>query len=183
MTTQTRLLTAEDLWNMPDSGGRNELVDGELLPMSPANSRHGNIIFRISRILDRFASSKKLGEFFAAETGFIVSRSPDSVLAPDVGFVVSSRIPASGLSDKFFDGTPDFALEVLSPRDTPRAVEMKARKFLQAGTQLIWAVNPKARSVTIYRPGPSSRELKEGDTITGEDIFPGFSCTVSDFFA
>ena len=182
MTTITRLLSAEEFSNLPDSGGRNELLNGELLPMSPANPRHGFIAFRIGTILDRFVTPLKLGAFFAAETGFIVSRAPDSILAPDVSFIFTAKIPSDGIPDKFLHTSPDFTVEVLSPNDSAQDVEVKAKKYLDAGTRLIWVVNPKTESVTVYQAGPTTRHLKKTDTITGEDVFPGFSCTVAEFF-
>ena len=129
-----------------------------------------------------FAGPRKLGVFFAAETGFIVARSPDAVLAPDIGFVRVEKIHSAGISDKFFALPPDFAVEVLSPGDSAQTVEVKALKYLDAGTRLVWVVNPRTESVTVYQPGPMTQYLKKTDTITGEDVLPGFSCAVAEFF-
>jgi hypothetical protein len=48
-------------------------------------------------------------------------------------------------------------------------------------------VTPISRTIRVYRPkslaaGRKGSELAMGDTITGEDVIPGFSCPVRDFF-
>lgn len=80
------LITAAQLWEQ-GVVGRWELVRGKLKAMSPAGSRHGDIAAEINAQLRAFAKSRSLGSILAAETGFIVGRDPDSILAPDVAFI------------------------------------------------------------------------------------------------
>jgi len=80
----------------------------------------------------------------------------------------------------------DLAVEVLSPGDSAYEVDQKLAEYLSAGVTLIWVVNPDTRTVRIHRPrnaqpGPISM-LHESDTIDGEEVLPGFSCKVSEFF-
>ncbi|HEX2972346.1 MAG TPA: Uma2 family endonuclease, partial [Tepidisphaeraceae bacterium] len=102
MTTAQRLMTAEDLWNLPDHGGHRELVRGELREMAPAGSQHGAVIINLAAPLAQFVKANHLGIVFAAETGFIIARQPDTVRGPDIAFVAKERIPASGLPRNFF---------------------------------------------------------------------------------
>jgi Uma2 family endonuclease len=180
--TVTQLITAEHLWNLPDSGGHNELVNGELRPMSPANPLHGKVAQRIAHRLSAFVEAHGLGDVFAAETGFIVARDPDTVLAPDVSFLLKSRIPAEGLPERFFPGPPDLAIEVLSPNDRQVEVEQKVLAFLAAGTQAVWIVNPRSKTVTVYAAGPKSTLLTAKDAVTGGALLPGFALAVAEIF-
>ena len=79
-----RLMTAEELCELPDDGCRYELLEGELIPMTPAGARHSAIAVRIARLLDEYAEARDLGVCGTAEPGFILQRSPDVVRAPDV---------------------------------------------------------------------------------------------------
>ena len=99
---KAELKTAVDLYNMPDHGGRNELVQGEVVPMSPASTKHGMIVFRLAFEVGLFTSKNQLGEVYAAETGFTIQQNPDTVRAPDVAFVAQSRIPEEGVPETGF---------------------------------------------------------------------------------
>jgi Uma2 family endonuclease len=182
MTTTHKPMTAEDLWNRPDDGNRSELVRGELRTMAPAGSEHGATIMILAAPLAQHVRSRRLGVVFGAETGFTIAHDPDTVRAPDIAFVSQSRIPSSGIPKKFFPGAPDLAVEVVSPGDTFEEVHDKVADWLAAGTRIVWVVNPKHRTVTVYKPGPQVQVLAEKDQLTGEDVVPGFACGVGEVF-
>jgi Uma2 family endonuclease len=149
MTTTSMITTAEQLFQEAVSLGRCELVRGELLMMSPAGSRHGAVTLRIATLLANHVDAHGLGQVFAAETGFILTRNPDTVRAPDVAFVSRSRLE-TGLPTGYFPGPPDLAVEVLSPDDRPAAVAAKTTDWLAAGTRLVWVVDPATRSLAAH---------------------------------
>ncbi|MEI8194503.1 MAG: Uma2 family endonuclease [Phycisphaerae bacterium] len=182
MTAAVRLLTIEDVWKMPDNGGHIELICGELHPMSPANSLHGKLAMTLGAAIHQFARGNALGVVVSAETGFIITRNPDTLLAPDAAFIRRDRIPADGLSDKFFDGPPDLAVEIMSPHDSWQEVEHKTDLYINAGTRLVWIVNPKAKSVTVYQPGGQIKLLRAPDALSGEDVLPGFTLPIAEIF-
>lgn len=107
---------------------------------------------------------------------------PDQVRKPNVSFVAAARMPASELPHGYTNIAPDLAVEVSSPNDLVRELESKAEQFLAAGVRQVWIVHPETRTVRILRPDGSDTRLHEGDTISGEDVLPGFSCKVDDFF-
>src|SRR4026207_1947402 len=82
-------MTADELLRLPDNGMRHELVAGELHEMPPAEGDHGYVTFEAGFRLRTFlAEHRELGgAFFAAQTGFRLSRNPDSVRAPDIAYV------------------------------------------------------------------------------------------------
>lgn len=181
-TTSPRLLTADDLWRMPAGDQRRELVRGELRMMAPAGGEHGAITMRVGRLLANTVEQRKLGIVCAAETGFILSRDPDLVRAPDVAFVRATKVPRSGPPQSFWPFAPDLAVEVVSPADALEQVEEKVDDYLAAGTSAVWVVNPRRRSVTIHRPGQNPIVLREADTLDGGDVVPGFACQVAEIF-
>lgn len=175
-------MTAEDLWRLPNDHMRHELVRGELITMAPAGAERGMIGMRIGRVLGQFVDEAKLGFVFNADTGFFLSRNPDSVRAPDTAFVVAGRVGPSGLPQKYFDGPPDLAVEVLSPSDTVQEVDEKIAEYLDSGCRLAWVVSPRRKTVTVHRPNEQPLVLRETDTVTGGEVLPGFSCLVRTFF-
>ena len=180
MSTIAQACTAEQLLARPDDGWRYELVDGELRRMSPAGQEHGRVAMNLGARLAQFVREQSLGVVFAAETGFLLRRQPDTVRAPDVAFVSSAR---TSTSDGFFPGAPDLAVEVVSPSDSFVEVEEKVLEWLGAGTQAVLVINPRKRSVSIYRANKDIRRLNEGDTLDLSFVVPGFTVGVKELFA
>ena len=183
MSTITQLLTADDLWRLPDDGMRHELVQGELRTMAPGGSEHGAINMDLAGLLWNFVRKHKLGRIFSADTGFVLASNPDTVRAPDVAFVSAARLAALGMPQKFWPGAPDLAVETISPSDTLQAVEEKVDEWLAAGTALVWIINPKRKRVTVYRAPRSVTILTADDELDGQDVVPGFKCRVADLFS
>ncbi len=108
-------LTADELLQLPSSGWRYELVGGELRKLSPSGARHGRVAAEIVWSLMAQMKRQRTGAIYCLETGFRISRQPDTVRAPDAAFVRSERVTDSA---GFFEGPPDAAFEVVSPGDT-----------------------------------------------------------------
>lgn len=183
MNTAAQLLTADDLWNMPDHGGHHELVRGELRPMSPAGYGHGRVTMRLAARLEMFVEEHSLGDVLGSETGFVISRNPDTVLAPDIAFVRQERVSASDEVMEFWPGTPDLAVETISRWDRIFEVDEKVEQWLGAGTKLVWVVDPKKKTIAVHRIGRDARILTTNDMLDGEDVVPGFHIPVSVVFS
>ena len=77
---------------------------------------------------------------------------------------------------------PDLAVEVVSPTDKPYDVTEKALAYLKAGTRLVWVIEPVAKTVMVYRSETDFTVLTSEDTLTGEDVVEGFTCSVAQLF-
>jgi Uma2 family endonuclease len=179
--TATQPITAQELSQLPP-GSRYALVRGELRTMPPAGGEHGGIAMHVGASLYQAVTTQNLGHVFAAETGFLLATNPDTVLAPDAAFVRSERLPQLADVAGFIPGAPDLAVEVISPSDTYNEVEEKVALWLQHGTRMVVTVNPRRRRVTVYRPDRPVRFLSEQDTLSGDDVVPGWSIPVRDLF-
>ena len=167
------VLTAEEYFQL-NPEGRTELIQGEVMPMSPSGNIHGRLASRLDRYVGAFIEEHGLGETYTADAGFILSRNPDTVRAPDVAFLSRERIPAEGLPEGFFPGPPDLAIEVVSPGDRWSEIEDKLREYLEAGTREVWIVDPKHRTVQVCTPPLERRTLQGADVLT-TPLLPGVS--------
>ena len=183
MGIATRTMTADELFMLPHDDSRYELVKGELVKMSPTGGKHGILTSRINSALAQYVEANASGETFGAETGFVLTTNPDTVRAPDAAFVSRERIPPGDFPEKFWPGAPDLAVEVISPSDTLYEVEEKIEEYLEAGVKLVWIVNPKKRTVTIYQPNAQPQTLTEADTLDGREVVPGFQYSLARLFA
>lgn len=181
--TLKKLFTAEELLHLPATGRRLELVKGRVYEMPPPGARHGSVAMRIGSLLNTYVLGNLLGRAFAAETGFILRRDPDTVRAPDASFVAEDRLPDGELPIGYLELAPDLAVEVVSPSDTAREIQEKVSDWLRAGTRLVWVIYPATRSATVYRSLDDTEELSEGSNLEGDDVIPGFACNLSELFS
>jgi Uma2 family endonuclease len=180
MSTQTRLMTADEFLEMPDDGLLHELIRGEVVTMSLPGGLHGKISLEFGRLIANHVKPLKLGAVFAAETGFLIERDPDTVRGADVAFVRAERL--TEITEKHVPFAPDLAVEVLSPHDRHDEAEAKVQEWLAAGSRMVWTVDPREQTVTIYRPGAEPITLTADQDLDGGDVLPGFVCRVALFF-
>ena len=173
MTVVHQLITADELLRMPDNGFRYELVQGALRRMSPAGFRHGRLIMNIAASLDHHVRAHMLGVVCAAETGFLLATNPDTVRAADVAFIRRDRLDPAVEPEGYWPGAPDLVVDVVSPNDLSTEVDAKVTDWLDAGARMVVVVNPRMRSVTVYRSRAQIAVLREQDMLDGSDVVPG----------
>ena len=178
-TTTTHLMTAEELFNLPDDSYRHELLKGELLTMSPPGPEHGFVIGNLSALLHLHVKTNNLGHLYVGDTGFKLEKNPDTVLAPDISFVVKERVGTP--SSFYYLGAPDLAVEVLSPSDRKGRVEGKTALWLELGARSVWNVNPRKRTVEVVHADGQRWLFHERDELV-DDTVPGFRVPVSKIF-
>ncbi len=163
-------------------GKRTELVRGDLVVMAPAGGRHGQVTHRIGLFIGNHVLERDQGRVFAAATGFLLRRSPDTVRAPDVAFVRGERLGTGETPAGFLELAPDLAVEVVSPGDAAVAVRDKVQDWLVAGTRLVWVVYPETRSVVVHRQDAVSETLSGEESLRGEPVLSDFTVQIRELF-
>ncbi|MBM3239662.1 Uma2 family endonuclease [Candidatus Poribacteria bacterium] len=154
-----------------------EYVKGELVLMSTPTMVHGEISSNIVILLGNHVRQNQLGRIYTAETTFQIG---ESGRKPDVAFVSQERLPEN--RHQASPIPPDLAVEVVSPTDKVYDVQEKALEYLDAGTKMVWVIEPIAKTVTVYRSPSDIKILTPNDTLTGEEVIKGFQCAVSEIF-
>ena len=178
-STQTHLMTAEELGNIDDDSHRHELIKGELLTMPPPKAEHGWVSANLTAMLWHHSKANNLGEV-NGEGGYKLESDPDTVLGPDVSFVARDRVAES--PEGYHLGPPDLAIEVFSPGDRRGKVEHKLSLWLEFGTRSVWLVNPRRRTVEICKQTGERKLFHDTDELV-DDTVPGFRVAVSEIFS
>ena len=181
-TANTKLITAEELLLMPELEYRYELVRGELIRKPFLEHLIGFYTANIGAELAMFVQSNRLGRAYSPNAGFLLERDPDTVLAPSASFVRQERVEAVGDTDDFFPGAPDFVAEVISPSDRLTDVYDKVGEWLNAGARMVVVVNPRDKTVQVYRSMTEVVTLTEADTLDGGDVVHGWRLPIADIF-
>jgi Uma2 family endonuclease len=174
--------TEEDLLSVLNQEGRpTELIDGILVEKPMAAFESGLAGFLIGLLMN-VVRPGNLG-MVTGERGPFRLRT-GLVREPDVAFISRARMRARmNVSDKVAPLGPDLAVEVLSEGNTDDEMARKRREYFAAGTRLVWIVNPPARTVEVFTAPEAKTTLREGDTLTGGEVLPGFTLAVSELFA
>jgi Uma2 family endonuclease len=175
------LLTADQLQRLYLPRKRTELVRGSLRVREPAGFRHGEVTATLALAIGQHVSAHGLGLLLAAETGFKLESDPDTVRAPDIAFIRRERRPVPPPAG-FAELAPDLVVEVLSPEVRPGEVLAKVGDWLNAGTRLVWVVDPMREAVRVYRTDGSETVIHSADRLLGEDVLPGLEVAVTDLF-
>lgn len=178
-TISRKPATEADLLDMPRDGQKHELVDGEIR-MSPGGGEHSHVSLGLAARLLAFVKERRLGHVFESSMGF---RLPGgNIRSPDVSFVAAGRFPEERVPREFAELAPDLAVEVVSPGDRRRHVLDKVGEYLDAGTSVVWILDPSRRGATVYRSASDVRELGPDGELDGEEVVPGFRVPVRDLF-
>jgi Uma2 family endonuclease len=154
-----------------------EYVKGKLAPMDNPTMEHGTISANILILLGSHVRQHQLGRIYTAETTFQVG---ESGRKPDVAFLSKGRIPENARQASPIP--PDLAIEVVSPTDKVYDVLEKVAEYLDAGTPMVWVIEPVLKTVTVYRSRNDIRVVTFDQTLTGEDVIEGFQCSVAELF-
>ena len=178
MSTKT-LITEEEFMRLPMDGCKYELVEGEI-KVSPAGMEHEGIGALLIHLLAQHVRNSRLGRVYGSSVGYKLPSG--NIRSPDVSFVRTERLPGGRSPRGFGDFAPDLAVEILSPGDDQRDVADKIGEYLKWAVPLVWLIDPEKQTVTVYRSLTDVRVLEASDELDGEDVIPGFRCSISDLF-
>ena len=173
--------TIEDLYKVE---GKAELVNGEIILMSPTGLLPSYAVGEIFSSLRAYSKRQKFGLAVTDNMAFLVNLSHRKSFSPDAAFYTG---PNTGM--KFGEGAPVFAVEVRSEGDYgPRAEREMAKKradYFAAGTLVVWDVDLLSDDVVrVYRSSQPGRATiyRKSQIADAEPAVPGWTMPVDDLF-
>jgi Uma2 family endonuclease len=176
-----RTWTDAELMALPDEKCY-ELVNGELIDMGNSGALHGYTCSILVMALMNYILPRGLGIILDSSTAFTMKNG--NKRSPDISFVSKQKLQGlEELPEGFLDGSPDLAIEVLSPNNTVAEIDQKIVEYFANGSRLVWVINLKLHYVLVYRSAQEpDRLLKQSDALDGEEVIAGFTMPLSDLF-
>ncbi len=157
-----------------------ELVDGVLVE-KVMGGRASHVAMMLVYYLNAYLLRNPIGFLFGPDGPLRIA--DDLVRIPDISFVVWDKLPDRTVpSEPIPELVPDLAVEVLSPSNRPGEIQRKRREYFQAGTRLVWVVDPENRTVEVASSLDAVVTLHKAERLDGGEILPEFSIAVSDLF-
>jgi Uma2 family endonuclease len=163
--------------------GPCELINGEIVRMSPGHIPHSVVSANITVVLGNYVRQAKNGRVLANESGVVVKRDLDTVRGADAVYVSNRRLPANTKHTGFLRVPPELVVEVLGEEESWSEIEQKVAEYHGIGVDMVWVADPKTLSVRLYPKKGEPYVLQTKDEIAGGKLLPGFKCKVSEFFA
>lgn len=178
----TQKLLTVDRFYTEETPGRLDLIRGELVVSSYATMGQGLAAANLAGLLWNFVRKHQRGAAYVGGAGFMLGRDPDTVLTPDIAFLRTKHRPSHTGRDEFVTGPPDIAIETISTWDVQHVLQTKLLLYLDAGTPLVWIVEPLTKTVTVFQSPANGRILRADDELDGGDVLPGFRVKVAEVF-
>ena len=155
---------------------------GELIVMPPTGSDTGNKNADILGQLWLWNRQTQLGQIFDSSSGFHLPNGADR--SPDVSWIGQDRWDTLTPEEKsgFAPLCPDFVLELRSKHDSLESLQQKMQEYQENGAKLGWLIDRTRKKVEIYRPKKSVEVQNFPNSLSGEDILPGFTLDLSEIW-
>jgi Uma2 family endonuclease len=181
IATEQQVWTDEAFLALPEDEHRYEVVNGKLVDMGNSGMEHGYIASILTIFLGGFVQAQQFGAICDSSTAFALKSG--NKRSPDVSFVDKSRLkglkrPPRGI----FQGSPDLAIEILSPGNTVEEIHTKIVEYFDNQTRLVWVIHPAEQFVLVYHTPSPDRLLQINDCLDGEDVIAGFSMPIVELF-
>ena len=185
-TTATRPLTTADLLAIPDDGRRRWLIQGELREqeVTTRNRFHSITMAFLTGELYVWlrTRSEPKGVIVCGEAGVRLPGEPETTVGVDVAYVPPDVMVRQTDETTLIEGVPALIVEILSPTDKVEEIDEMIAAYQRAGVPLVWVVDPRDRTVTIYRLGKKPTFVNEDQELDGGDVLPGFRVPVARLF-
>ena len=177
MASTTHLLTFEEFERLPDTPGKRELLDGELIELPPPKRKHSRIQLRIHSRLRPYVLDRRLGELHMGAGFKLGSR---GWVQPDLSLITDEQ-DRSGDPEGYFEEAPRLAVEIISPSNTAQSVDRKLARYFEYGSEEVWVFYPASRRVWLYRR--NQRVAIEQRDVLESKMFPGWKLDLAEIFA
>lgn len=149
--------------------------------MAPAGATHGRLQSQISVALGLQGEAKGHGRAYA-KVAIVLERRPDHIVAADAALIAKQSLPAHQSPEGYLETIPELAVEIRDKNDTSSEIDKKVADYLKAGCVLVWVVKPDPKSVTEYRPQSQPKTYRLADSLSCDDIIPGFHLPLAELF-
>jgi Uma2 family endonuclease len=179
-TITTAPLTLEEFAQLPGDGVRHEISEGDLISKAPAKFLQTLVVVAVFEMLHAYLKQRGGARAFP-EAGYVLSHNPLTIRQPDVSVLSAERIRATDV-ERYVEGAPELAVEIVSPSQSAEDLEVKVQQCLRSGGKQVWVFYPITRRVHIFLASGEVTILDETQTLDAGELLPGFSIKVADLF-
>lgn len=172
-------LTVEEFFALPEGDRNYELIDGRAIPKMSPKFFHSRIQKTLLLMLENWATNK--GRIEPEWAVRLERNGADWVPIPDLSYTSYNRLSADWFLDEACPVAPELAIEIISPSQTFGDLAEKATDYLQAGVAIVWLIDTKAQTITVFYPDTLPQTFRGSSTITHE-LLPELAISPQEIF-
>lgn len=172
-------LTLDEFLALPDEDVYYELVDGQAIPKVSPKFFHSTLQLALGLLIRAWCKGK--GRVLPEWAILLKRQGKDWVPLPDLTYISYERLPASWKRNEACPAIPELVIEIISPDQTMKQLENKAKDYLAAGVPRVWVVNPEVINIKVFLPDGSSQVYTD-DTPIVDTLLPGLQLTTKQVF-
>jgi Uma2 family endonuclease len=176
---QSQSITGEEFSLFGDTGPY-ELVNGQIVPISPATGEHALVAAGMMTQLQNFIRPRQAGWVLGGRVGIYTKRNPDTVRGMDIAVISKARLPV--LPKSYLEVAPEVVMEITSPDDRWKDSQDRLKEYFAIGVDCVWLIEPEDRTVFVYSELTEMICLGEEDVLGGEGPLTGFALPVAAIF-
>jgi Uma2 family endonuclease len=146
-TTTSKIVTYEEWLNMPESEGKEEVVDGEIITMPPAKWKHALTVQNLQMTLLK-QLDPRIALVVTAIFGLVIRKEPLTCREPDLAVFVKQNIVER---DGYIYSPPELVVEVLSPANTRKYMARKIADYESIGVPELWILSREGRTFEVLQ--------------------------------
>ena len=182
MSSSKTKFSLQEFLDLPESGDRSELMDGEIVTKVSPKYKHSTLQLRLLLALNQWCEFSGSGRVRPEWAVVLKRQGQDWVPIPDLTYVSYERLASDWEEDLPNPVPPELVIEIISPGQTFGEMTQKAIDYLRAGVSHVWVVDNQAPSITVF----SANEFPQTfwiDDIISDVLLPELAITLSELFA
>lgn len=172
-------LTLQEFLALPEGDVTYEFVNGHAIPKVSPKEFHSMLTFALTTLLTQW--SKQRGRVRLEWAITLKRQGEDWAPIPDVTYISYERLPASRKRNEACPVPPELVIEIISPDQTIKDFEAKAKDYFDAGVSRVWIVDPEAISIMVFYPNGSNK-IYTDTTLILDTLLPGLKLTARQIF-
>ncbi|WP_413174165.1 Uma2 family endonuclease [Anabaena azotica] len=178
-TTTNKQLSLTEFLSLSTEDVNYEFVDGYAVPKVSPKYFHSALQKTLLILLSIWSKGK--GRTVAEWAIILRRKGKDWCPVPDLCYISYQRLPKSWLFNEACPVPPELVIEIISPDQTMKEFEDKARDYFAAGVSRVWVIEPEGMSIRVFFSTKES-QVYTGDMLIVDSFLPGFELTVRQLF-
>ncbi len=179
MVSPVTRLTLEEFLALPETDVAYELIDGQAIPKMSPKGFHSAVQAALIILLQNWCQEK--GRIYPEWAISLSRNGQEWIPVPDLTYVSFDRLNADWMLDEPCPIPPELAIEIISPGQSFGDLTEKATDYLKAGVSIVWIIDTRGRSVTIFHPNSLPQTIR-GETSIADALLPELKLTPQQIF-
>ncbi|MBC1237560.1 Uma2 family endonuclease [Nostoc sp. 2RC] len=172
-------LSLKEFLSLPEGDVYYEFIDGQAVPKVSPKFFHSTLQIALGLLIRAWCKGK--GRVLPEWAILLKRQGKDWAPLPDLTYISYERLPKTWKCNEACPVIPELVIEIISPDQTIKEFEEKAKDYLTAGVSRVWVIDSEVMSIRVFLPDGSNQVYTDNISIV-DTLFPGLELTTRQIF-